>query len=97
VLGDRPGADAARAGDHDRAREQLGKHQAADADRRALHPSQRDADGKTRDRSTRERHVGLWQTLAIVSRSQASRNTCCGKSREAVRTNGRGIPTRARG
>ena len=40
VLGNRARPNAARARDHDLAGEQFRKHQAADADRRALHPAQ---------------------------------------------------------
>ena len=65
VLGDRARADAARAREDDRARQQLGKHQAADADRRALHPAQARADAK-RSRSTN----GVKATSA--SRQQAA-------------------------
>ena len=55
-------ADAAGAGDHDGAREQLGKHQAADADRRALHPPQARRRRKyVAIDKRRERDVGLRQ------------------------------------
>ena len=40
VLGDRAGANAARAGEDDRARDQFGGENVADARRRRLHPSQ---------------------------------------------------------
>src|SRR2546425_8374176 len=62
VLCDRAGPDAARAGDHDRARQQLRKHQTADADRGTLHPPQsRQRPKHIAIDERRERDVGLWQ------------------------------------
>ena len=65
VLGNRPGPDAARAGHDHRAGEQLGEHQAADADRRTLHPAQ--ARGRRENVAIderRERDVGVRQQPA---------------------------------
>ena len=62
VLGDGLRADAARAGDDDAAGEKLGEHQAADANRGALHPLQtrrRWKDVAVDERC--ERDVGLGQ------------------------------------